>query len=193
MLAAPNVERPVDDYVEGEARSRPELEHPHAALDAVAERDEADARDLLEPAGAAPNVFARVAASVEVRHRRRGGRAGAWRDARRRTSSSRRRRRAFGRDEGGIRAAEEDDCAGDVLGLGEAAGGCVVDDLALDERRRPRLLAPTIGVRTGPGMSGVDADAAARPLDAEYTREPDDARFARAVRRRDLACRPRGR
>ena len=52
MLAAADVECPVDHDVELEAGAGSELEQADAALDSVAERDQADARSLLEPADA---------------------------------------------------------------------------------------------------------------------------------------------
>ena len=67
-LAAPDVEGAVDEDVEGEAGARPELEHAHAALGAVAERGEPNAGDLPEATGVAQEVGARVGRSPELRH-----------------------------------------------------------------------------------------------------------------------------
>ena len=49
VLAAPEIEGAVDEHVESEAGAGAELEHAHAPLGTVPERDEADARDLVEP------------------------------------------------------------------------------------------------------------------------------------------------
>src|SRR3954447_21151877 len=68
VLAVRDVERPVDQDREAQARAGAELEHPDAALDAVAERGQAHAGELREHPGVLANLAARHRAAVEGDH-----------------------------------------------------------------------------------------------------------------------------
>ena len=70
MLAAPDVEGAIDDHVEREARPGAELEHAHAALDAVAERDQPHPGDLLETTDVPQQVGRGIGSPEELRHAR---------------------------------------------------------------------------------------------------------------------------
>src|SRR3954454_2765627 len=67
-LAASDIEGPVDHDIEGEARAGPELQQPDAATEAVAQRDESDAGDLVEPADAAKELGAPELTTEEGGH-----------------------------------------------------------------------------------------------------------------------------
>ena len=58
----------VDDDVEREARAGPEFEQADAATGAVAERDQANAGDLVEPADAAKQLGPSELATEQLRH-----------------------------------------------------------------------------------------------------------------------------
>ena len=68
QLASADVERTVDENVEGEAGARAELEHAHAARTAVSQRQEADACHLIEPTDPPEQLRAAVASSEELGH-----------------------------------------------------------------------------------------------------------------------------
>src|SRR5262249_27670517 len=93
VLAAADVERPVDDDVELEARPGPELEQSDATLDPVPERHQADTGSLLEPPNAARELLARIPPTVELRHASSRAPVGEGQGPRRRRPSPRRRRR----------------------------------------------------------------------------------------------------
>src|SRR5205823_1383636 len=67
-LAASDVERPVDENVEGEAAAGPELEHARTALGTVVEAHEPHPGRLLQAPDAPEQLRARVCATVERRH-----------------------------------------------------------------------------------------------------------------------------
>jgi hypothetical protein len=69
MLAAADVERPIDHDVELEAGAGSELKQAHPALDSVADGDEPHARRLVEPAHTSCEICTRQLATVELRHR----------------------------------------------------------------------------------------------------------------------------
>ena len=69
-LAIGDVERAVDEQREAQARPGAELEHAHAALDAVAEGHKPDAGDLRQRAHPLGYVSPREAAAIELNHGR---------------------------------------------------------------------------------------------------------------------------
>ncbi len=68
IVAIGNVQRPVDEHGEPQARAGSELEHPHAALDAVAQRHQPDARELRQHAGMLRQLPSRAPVPVERHH-----------------------------------------------------------------------------------------------------------------------------
>ena len=70
VLAAADVEGAIDEHVEDEARPGAELEHAHAALDAVSERDEPHPGHLVETTDVPQQVGRRIGSPEELRHAR---------------------------------------------------------------------------------------------------------------------------
>jgi hypothetical protein len=65
---AADVERAIDQDIEGETGAGAELEHAHAALDAVTERDQSHPSKLLEAADSAQQLAPSHRRPIDRRH-----------------------------------------------------------------------------------------------------------------------------
>ena len=190
VLAAADVEGAVDDDVELEAGAGAELEHAHAALDAVAERDQPDPGGLLQAADPARELGARVAPARGAQASSLDGRGAASPGAPRRTieyppsttsvwpvtkpaSALQSRTTARAMSSG---SAQRPAGVRSTTSCSTMPPSAIA---ALDHRRAHRA-----------GQERVHADAATGPLDPEHAGQADDACLARAVRVPGPACRP---